>query len=119
MRVWTAHVRDGREPLLVREGFSAGALLLGPLWLAAHRAWIPAGILFAVCLLAASFAPPPFLLVLAAACGLLGNDARRWSLGLSGWKLAAVVAARDEESAFARLMTARPDLIPDAAGLPA
>ena len=28
--------------MLVREGFSWGALLFGPLWLAVHRAWIAA-----------------------------------------------------------------------------
>ena len=42
MRFWTAHVRQGTAPVLVREGFSWGALLFGPIWLAAHRAWIPA-----------------------------------------------------------------------------
>ena len=42
MRFWTAHIRAGAAPVLVREGFSWGALLFGPLWLAVHRAWIPA-----------------------------------------------------------------------------
>ena len=42
MRFWTAHIRAGAAPVLVREGFSWGALLFGPLWLAVHRAWIAA-----------------------------------------------------------------------------
>ena len=42
MKFWTAHIRAGAAPELVREGFSWGALIFGPLWLAAHRAWIAA-----------------------------------------------------------------------------
>ena len=42
MKFWTAHIRTGAAPVLVREGFSWGALLFGPLWLAVHRAWIAA-----------------------------------------------------------------------------
>lgn len=119
MKIWTVHLRDGHAPELVREGFSPGALLFGPLWLLAHRAWIPAALLFAAWVLVAAFAPPAGAAALVLAAGLLGHDARRWSLALGGWKLATVVAARDEEAAFGRLMAARPDLIPDAAGLPA
>ena len=43
VRFWTAHTPvRARHPVLVREGFSWGALLFGPLWLAVHRAWIAA-----------------------------------------------------------------------------
>ena len=40
-------LRPGAAPVLVREGFAWGALLFGPLWLAAHRAWIPAALALA------------------------------------------------------------------------
>ena len=42
MRGYTAHLKPGRTPVLVPEGFSWAAWLFGPLWLAAHRAWVPA-----------------------------------------------------------------------------
>ena len=42
--------------------------------------------------------------------GLFGNDIRRWALQLRGYTLAHVIAARDADGAFARLLTARPDL---------
>ncbi len=44
MRFYTAHIRAGAPPVLVREGFSWGALFFGPLWLAAHRAWVAAAL---------------------------------------------------------------------------
>ena len=34
MKIWTAHERAHASPILVREGFSFGALLFGPIW---HR----------------------------------------------------------------------------------
>ncbi len=49
MKIYTALLKAGAEPVLVREGFSWGALFLGPFWLAAHRAWVPAAISLAVC----------------------------------------------------------------------
>ena len=33
--------------MLVREGFCLGAAVFGPLWLALHRAWIPAAFVLA------------------------------------------------------------------------
>ena len=42
MKIWTVHLRDDAPPVLVREGFSLGRALFGPLWLALHRAWVPA-----------------------------------------------------------------------------
>ncbi len=121
MRVWTAHARDERSPELVREGFSWGATFFGPLWLLAHSAWIPAALVFAAWLLLATLSHPssgPFLgWLLAFATGFFANDARRWSLSLAGYGLAGVIAARDEDAAFVRLVAARPELISDAAGL--
>ena len=39
MTAWTAHLRTEREPVVIPERFAWGALLFGPFWLAAHRAW--------------------------------------------------------------------------------
>ena len=111
MRIYTAHLRPGREPVLVREGFSWGAFLFGPLWLVAYRAWIAAALVVAALLLAGSTAAGPvagfalFLLL-----GLFGNDIRRWSLGLGRFELAHVVAGRSREEALLRLLANRADL---------
>jgi hypothetical protein len=114
VRVWTAHIRPSAAPVLVREGFSFGAFFFGPLWLAAHRAWIPAAFALAVGVLIGVFttdgARSALELGLAFLLGLVGRDLVRWSLGLRGYRLVHVLAARDTDSALARLLAARPEL---------
>lgn len=114
MRFWTAHVRAGAAPVLVREGFSWGALLFGPLWLAVHRAWIAAVLALAasvlIVVLAKTDIAAALLATLMVLLGLSGHDLRRWSLDYRGYLLAQVVGARDELEALARLLDRRPDL---------
>ncbi|HEY2617211.1 MAG TPA: DUF2628 domain-containing protein [Acetobacteraceae bacterium] len=114
MRFWTAHIRAGAAPVLVREGFSWGALLFGPLWLAAHRAWIAAALTLAAFVLIAVLtrdgAAAALLTALIVLLGLSGNDLRRWSLDHRGFLLAQVVLARNELEALGRLLERRPDL---------
>ncbi len=114
MRIYTAHVRPERAPELVREGFSWGALAFGPLWLLAHRAWIPAAIYVAVVVAAIAVAPPTVGAAIGWAVvllsGVLGSDLVRWSLERRGYALAGAVAAPDADYAFARLLAHRPEL---------
>jgi hypothetical protein len=114
VKIYTALLKAGAEPVLVREGFSGGALILGPLWLAAHRAWIAAGISLAAFILIAAIAPEPAAGVLAAGLALIlgwtGNDLRRWALESRGYLLLHVLAAGSPDDAFTRLITHRPDL---------
>ena len=73
MRVYTAHLRDGHVPVLVREGFSWGAFLLGPIWFALRRAWLAAVLSLAFTALILLLAPGArfwLLLVLAVTAGL-------------------------------------------------
>jgi len=115
VRIYTAHTRADSPPVLVREGFSWGALVFGPLWLFAHRAWID-GVL-ALCAAAAipalAVGPARALLslTLAWALGLFGHDLRRGALERRGFLLAHVVAATDIDAALGRLLTRRPDLL--------
>ncbi len=128
MKYWTVHLRPENParpaaPVLVREGFSWGAFLFGPLWLLAHRAWIPAVLLLAVNVIAGALAPAavqPFLFpAISLLVGLSGNDLRRFSLERRGYLLMHVVAARDPDSALARLLAGRPELASSLAeGLP-
>ena len=111
MRIYTAHLRAGRGPVLVREGFSWGAFLFGPLWLAVKGAWVAAALALAALVLAGTtpFGPVAgfalfFLL------GLFGNDFRRWSLRLGQFTLEQVVAGRSRDEAMLRLLSSRPDI---------
>ena len=114
MKFWTAHIRAGAAPILVREGFSWGALIFGPLWLAAHRAWIAAALSLAafilIVFLATDGIAAALLTTLVVLLGLSGHDLRRWSLDLRGYLLAQVVVARDELGALEQLLERRPDL---------
>ncbi|MGA3403040.1 MAG: DUF2628 domain-containing protein [Acetobacteraceae bacterium] len=114
MRFWTGHLRSGTTPVLVGEGFAWGALLFGPLWLAAHRAWIPAALAFAAGLLIVALttgaSATALMLALAVWLGLSGHDLRRWSMRRRGFTLFEIIAARNEADALAKLLDRRPDL---------
>jgi hypothetical protein len=120
MKIYTSHTKPGDDPVLVREGFSWAAFLLGPLYLAAHRAWVPAALnLAAIILLQAicgALGSPAPMLGLAILQGLFARDLWRWGLARRGFASGPVVAATNQDQAFARLLGARPDLLPRAAG---
>jgi len=125
MRFWTAHADAAGRTRLVVEGFSWGALILGPLWFVLARAWVPAALLFAaeVALLvgvpalpgvAVGGLLPAAVFVLAVGVAASAHDLVRWSWQLRGFRLVDVVAARDRASAWQRLLDRRPDLAPGA-----
>jgi hypothetical protein len=118
VNIYTAHTCPRRPPVLLREGFAWGALVFGPLWLLAHRAWIAGALALCAGVLIAAVArggvAAVLLLGLAWLLGLFGQDLRRWSLARQGFTLVHVVAAVDRDSALARLLDRRPDLIADA-----
>jgi hypothetical protein len=114
VKLYSAHLKADAEPVLLREGFSWGALIFGPLWLLAHRAWIAAGLSFAAFVLIAVFAPEPAGTILSAGLavilGLIGNDLRSAALEHRGYALLHVLAARGPDEAWMRLIANRPDL---------
>ena len=116
MRVFTAHLRPGAPPVLVREGFAWGALLFGGLWLLAWRAWIAGAIALACAVLIAALVPAPARGVLeaglAVGLGFSGRDLVRVALAWRGYTLAHVVAAPDADAALLRLLAQRPELAP-------
>jgi hypothetical protein len=115
VKIWTAYERPDTAPVLVREGFSFGALLFGPLWLAAHRAWIPAGATFLliVLILLLTHTPASSVLILGLTLilGFSGRDMVRWSITRRGYLESNIVAGRNEDEALGRLLDARPDLV--------
>lgn len=114
MRFWTGHLRPGAAPVLVREGFAWGALLFGPLWLAVHRAWIPATLVLAASILifalTSGTSAAALMLAFAVWLGQSGQDLRRWSMRHRGVMLVEVVAARHETDALAKLLERWPPL---------
>ena len=114
MKVWTVHLRRDAEPLLIREGFAPFAMLLGPIWLLWHRAWIPAvfvlGLEAAITTLLDDPIGEALDALFSVALGLMGRDLLRWMATLRGYLLAHVLVARDETEALLRLLTHRPDL---------
>lgn len=114
MRVFTVHAHPSRDSVLVREGFSWGALLLPTLWFLWHRMWLVA-LLHALAFVALAVLLPAGIgrwVILAGQIlvALHARDLRRWTLARRGHALAGVIVARDEEAGFARLAAARPDL---------
>jgi len=109
MKVFTSHFRTGDDPVLVREGYSMAAALLGPFWFLAQRAWIPAAIDTALTVLLGQASlhagnPAPFWGYLALR-GIFARDLQRWSLARRGFAEGPVVAATEPDAAYARLLT--------------
>jgi hypothetical protein len=115
MKVWTAHEKPNASPVLVREGFSFGALFFGPIWLGAHCAWLPAGglLLLTLMILLLTHLPASIILILGVALltGFSGRDLVRWSVTRRGYLETMVVTGRNQYDARARLLDARPELI--------
>jgi hypothetical protein len=110
MRVYTAMTRPGTPPELVPEGFCWAALVFGPLWLARQGAWAFAALGLVLGVAVGVWAPAWCWPVLPVLYGLFGHDLRRAALALRGFTLAHVIAGRDFDTAFGRLLAARPDL---------
>jgi len=114
VRLYTAHLREGRPPVLVREGFCWGAALFGPLWLGLHRAWIACilALVAGIVLLFIGQGVTTLVLWLCFAwlLGLLGHDLWRWGLERRRYELSHVVVAPSTEAALVRLLSERPDL---------
>jgi hypothetical protein len=89
--------------------------LFGPLWLAGHRAWIPAALALAGGILIVILLPLAVAIItmfaLAILLGLSGQDFRRWSMDHRGFTLTQVIAARSEPEALSVLLARRPDLV--------
>ncbi|WP_198372928.1 DUF2628 domain-containing protein [Roseomonas rosulenta] len=119
MRVWTVQTkppagRKGPRVLLVRDGFSWGALLVPTVWFLSNGLVALALMHFAVVAMIGAALPAPAVpFALAGLQCFIGFEARSlqsWWLGLRGFQPAAVLVARDEDAAFLNLAAFRPDL---------
>jgi hypothetical protein len=106
--------RAAARAVLLRDGFSPGALLLPVAWFLGRGCVALAALQLATIALLGLVVPPPALPF--ALMGLqlfMGFEARTlqgWWLGLRGYRSEAVLVARDEDAAFLNLASFRPDL---------
>jgi hypothetical protein len=121
VKIYTTHMRPDRAPVLLREGFSWAASIFGIFYFLWHRAWNALVVNLAALVIAVvaaralhSAAPVAGLLVLQ---GVLGRDLLRWGLAMHGYVPGPIVAARDADSALARLIDHRVDILGDMTGL--
>jgi hypothetical protein len=119
MRVWTVQVRPPagqRAPkaVLVRDGFSWGALLVPTVWFLSQGLVALAVLHVAIlAVLGALLSPAALPFALAGVQLFIGFEARAlqsWWLALRGFRPAAVLVARDADAAFLNLAAFRPDL---------
>lgn len=104
-----------RGPVLVPEGFSLAATILGPFWFAWNRLWWEAVGLLVLVVAAAFLLPEPMLSAATVALHLLaGFEARdrlRARLARLGLAEQGVVVADSLDTAWFRLGQQRPDLV--------
>jgi hypothetical protein len=114
VKVWTAHLRDDAAPVLLRDAFCWGALFFGPIWLAAHRAFVPAALSLASYVLVIALVPEPGKGIMLGGLvwlhGLIGRDLCRWSMSQRGFLERYVLVGRSEVEALDRLLHERPEL---------
>ncbi|MGE0627313.1 MAG: DUF2628 domain-containing protein [Hyphomicrobiaceae bacterium] len=92
--------------VFVRDRFSWGALLFGPLWLLASRFWLAfaayllAAVLIVVAVMAAGIGAGWIALLLCSLHLIIGFEAasiERWTLERKGWHMLGVVTGRSAE----------------------
>lgn len=100
----------------VRDGFSWGAFLFGPLWMIRHRLWLVllcwALVMAGFGVIHAALAVPPgarglIAFLVALLIGLESGTLRRWTLLRGGWRDCGIVVADDLEAAEQRYFSAR------------
>lgn len=112
MKTFTVHeppnppsdrVDRGERLLFVNDGFSWAAVLFTPLWMAAHRLWLPLLAYFGLALLidaglAALGVASAWILLLALALqlavGFEASSLRRWGIERKGWHTVGSVVGR-------------------------
>ncbi len=111
----TGAAGPARPPVLLREGFSLAAALLGPLWFLWRRLWWEAAAMFALTVAAAFLLPEEAgaiaMLAMHLLAGMEGRDRLRARLARRGQPVVAVVLAPDLDLAWFRLAQQRPDLL--------
>lgn len=100
--------------MILRDGFSWGALLVPTLWFLTNGlfalALLHAAVVLALAALLPSAAVPFAVAGLQLFIGFEARSLQSWWLGLRGFVPAAVLVARNADAAFLNLAAFRPDL---------
>lgn len=114
MARYTVHIRDSNleRSVFVRDGWSWGAFVFGPLWLARHRHWISfalalaamLAVLFGVIVLpVGGGAKAGILFLVAVLWGLEGSSLRRLALARAGYAEVALAGGDSLEAIEGRV----------------
>ena len=98
MRLYLVLQRPNGAVVVLKDGFSLPAFILGPAWLLWHRLWIEASaalLVWGVALFLSSTAGTVILLLLHWLVGLEGNEWRRRALRRKGFVETQIHTARE------------------------
>jgi len=118
-RIYTVHLHDNAEPVLIKQGFNWPAFFLAVPWALFHRMWWVAAalvvlqIVLAAIFITAGFSEPQQAIVsiiVAIAIATAGDELRRDALTRRGYRFADVVVEENTERALRRFLDARPEL---------
>jgi len=118
-RIYTVHLHDNAEPVLIKQGFNWPAFFLAVPWALFHRMWWVAAalvvlqIVLAAIFITAGFSEPQQAIVsiiVAIAIATAGDELRRDALTRRGYRFTDVVVEENTERALRRFLDARPEL---------
>lgn len=118
-RIYTVHLLDNADPVLVKQGFSWPAFFLAVPWALFHRMWwVAAAFVILQIALAAIFVAAGLselqqgivTLVVAIAIAAAADELRRYALNRRGYDFVDVVVEENRERALRRFLEVRPEL---------
>jgi hypothetical protein len=124
-RIYTVHLLEDADPVLVKQGFSWPAFFLAVPWALFHRMWWVAGAFVVLqIVLAALFVAADLSelqqgivsLVVAIAIAAAADELRRDALGRRGYDFSDVVVEENRDRALRRFLEGRPELAARLAG---
>jgi hypothetical protein len=118
-RIYTVHLLDNADPVLVKQGFSWPAFFLAVPWALFHRMWwVAAGFVVLQIILGVVFSEAGFndmqqaiiSFILAIIIATSADELRRYALTSRGYVLTDVVVEENSERALRRFLEARPEV---------
>lgn len=124
MGIFTIHLRrhgldPDRDIVVLKDGFSWPAFLIGGLWALWHRMWwVALGLIAGAGMLSGvgsfmftdSFSPSILSAAFALLAGLLAHDLRAWTMERQGFVQSGVVVAENADDALLRYLDRDDDL---------
>ena len=118
-RIYTVHLLDNADPVLVKQGFNWPAFFFAVPWALFHRMWwVAAGFVVLQIILGVVFSEAGFndmqqaiiSFILAIIIATSADELRRYALTSRGYVLTDVVVEENSERALRRFLEARPEV---------